>query len=154
MKRRVDGYGDSVTGTNSIAVISDHIYSWISSCGWARGDSEHDRGTSQSTVSCRHDDVGGKVWRAVTTLSISFGPQLNLYDQSSYRPDSEESSKSSSFSCLSIVTELLTTRETDGQRVPSATTRWPISDFVSVWASATLCRFLFAFSFLFLHIAA
>lgn len=111
--------------------------SWISSCGWARGDSEHDRGTSQSTVSCLHDDVGGKVWRAVTTLSLSFGPQ-NLYDRLSCRPDIEER-VSSFFASLASYRAAPTSRETDGRRVPSAT-RWPISDFVSLRAS--LCSFL------------
>lgn len=107
MKWRVGKYSDSVTGTNSIAIISDRTCSWISSCGWARGDSEHDRSTSQFTVSCRHDDVG-KVWRAVTTHSLSLGLQLNLYDRLSYRSDIEESYESSPFSCRSIVAELLT----------------------------------------------
>lgn len=105
MKRRGS---DSVTETNSIAIISDLTCSWISSCGWARGDSEHDRSTSQFTVSCRHDDVAGKVWRAVTTHSLSLGPQLNLYDRPSYRSDIEELCDSSPFSCLSIVAKLLT----------------------------------------------
>jgi hypothetical protein len=81
------------------------------------GDSEHDRGTSQSTVSCRHDDVGGKVWRAVTTLSPSARGWIYMIGRAidpiskSRRVDCE----SSPFFVSLIVAELLRTR---GDRWP------------------------------------
>jgi len=149
MSRRVAGYGDFVTGTNSIAVISDRTCSWISSCGWAREDSEHDRGTS--TVSCRHDDVG-KVWRAVTILSLSLSLSLSIFRlavefiwTAGYRLDIEKSSFFVSLdpSCWQLVRQMA-----GACRLRRQTSQYRIS---SRFKPSTLCKISYL-SFLFLHI--
>lgn len=98
------------------------------------------RDTSQSTVSCRHDDVGGKVWRAVTTpLSIGPGAEFIRSVELSirHRRAGSVARRRLLFRASCTCWAAWESAETDGRRVPSVATSQPISDSVD----SSLCRF-------------